>query len=278
MKHNPPSKAKVQAWRISHPTPETVEPEPAPAPEPSNDPLHGYTLEAIDHLTRYAIRLDRWYYAGDIDERFDAVRHAIVERLLTSTHTPDRHDLIQTGLRASTSNIATEARVHGRDVNRVRPVLGFYKYWEPTHRGASPESHVVDRHALTQIWPLLLPREQAALTALAATDDYRLAAESLGIPAGTMNAHLHAARKRFLALWHEGETPSRLWRNDKRVDRRDGRDHHGRPRLTAAQVDSYRQRKLEGETLTSLAAEAGVSLPTLSRLVSGKRKAPEVVA
>jgi hypothetical protein len=54
------------------------------------------------------------------------------------------------------------------------------------------------------------------LAALAATGDYGLAAASLGISRSWFISRLSAARKAFLKLWHEHETPSRPWGDDRR--------------------------------------------------------------
>lgn len=278
MKHNPHSKAKVRAWRINQPAPAAAAAETAPTPARGDDPLHGYTLQAIDHLTRIVIRMDRWYTAGDIDERFDAIRHAIVELLLTSTEPPARQDLLRAGTVASDNTVRDEARDHGRDISRGKPMPEFARYWASAHRGASPEASVVERIALSQILPLLRPSERRALTALAASGDFEASATALGIAKGTFSTIVSTGRRRFLAAWHEGETPSKQWRTDRRVCARNGRDHLGRNRLTAAQVEACRERHHAGETITALAAEAGLSKTGLSRLLSGKSKPAQVAS
>lgn len=278
MKHNPYSKAKVQAWRITPPTVAVDAEACEPVRETDSDPLHGYTLHDIDHLTRTVIRLDRWYTAGDIDERFDAIRHAIIELLLTSTQPPTRNELLHAGTVASDNTVRDDARNHGRDTGHGKPMPEFHRYWASAHRGASPETRIVERVALTQIWPLLRPSERNALTTLAATEDYEATADALGIAKGTLSTIVSTGRRRFFEAWHEGETPSKQWRTDRRVGSRDGRDHFGRARLNTTQVDAYRQRHHAGETITALAAEAGLSKTGLSRLLSGKSKPAEVAA
>lgn len=273
MKHNPYPKAKVQCWAVTRPQPE---PRPDTPPAPARDPLHGYTPAAIDHLTRLTLRMDRWHIAGDIDDRFDAVRHAIIVHLLTSEQPPHRTDLLAAGTRASDDHVRDDMRTHGKDTNGPgAPMPNFYKYWGPS-RGTSPETQVVERHAPRQIWPLLRPSERRALAALADTGDYELAAKVCGVSDKNFRVLVSTGRRRFLALWHEGETPSGVWRTDRRVRSRDGRDHLGRMRLNAEQVEAYRDRYQAGETITALAVEAGLTKTGLSRLLSGKCK-PAVV-
>jgi hypothetical protein len=278
VKHNPHSKAKVRCWTATpppRPEPETRRPEPPPATRATNSETHvrhGYDLAAIDHLTRLTLRMDRWHTAGDIDDRFDAVRHAIVVHLLTAEEPPHRADLLATGTRASDDHVRDDMRTHGKDTNGPGlPMPSFYRYWGPT-RGTSPETRVVERHAPAQIWPLLRPSEQRALSALAATGDYELAAEACGVTVNTFRVLVSTGRRRFLALWHEGEEPSTVWRTDRRVRSRDGRDHLGRQRLTTSQVDGYRERYQAGETLRSLGCEAGLSATGMSRLIRGVTK------
>lgn len=249
--------------------------------EASADPdgfMHGFTLADVHHLTRLTLRLDRWHAAGDISERYDAVWFAIVEHLLESDTRPGRSELLRAGTEASDALVRDEMRTHGRCTRHTgRPMPEFFRYWNPTH-APSPESRVVEREALAQIWVLLRPSEQRALTALAATGDYAAAAEAAGVKGATFTVLISTARRRFLTAWHEGETPSRVWRTDRRVSSRSGRDHLGRQRLTAPQVDAYRERHYAGEKLYALAAECGLSPTGLSRLIKGQTKPSAVAA
>jgi DNA-binding CsgD family transcriptional regulator len=92
----------------------------------------------------------------------------------------------------------------------------FERYWTGTAR-TSHEDRVTERIALHQIIPLLTSRQTEVVHALAATDNYRAAAELLDMNPRTFNVTIRHARQRFLAAWHQGETPSRTWGNDRRV-------------------------------------------------------------
>lgn len=81
---------------------------------------------------------------------------------------------------------------------------------------------MAERVALEQIWPRLRPMHREVLAALAAHDDYGLAAASLGKSRKTFTTQISTARHEFLRLWHEGEAPSRPWGQDKRVNASDG--------------------------------------------------------
>jgi hypothetical protein len=53
-----------------------------------------------------------------------------------------------------------------------------------------------------------------AFLALAAHGDYATAAQAVGYPYGSFSCLISQARAEFFALWHEAETPSRLWANN----------------------------------------------------------------
>jgi DNA-directed RNA polymerase specialized sigma24 family protein len=182
--------------------------------------LHGYTLTDIHNISRYVVRYNRWYNAADIQDRFDAAWHAIVEHLLAADEKPTDRDLFHAGRTATDREMRQSQQAHGYNYHQpgtgTRP--NFERYWFTTAAPTpSPENRVVEREALGQIWPNLTPRQQEALTALAATGDYRLAAEALDITQGTLHVLLSKARKRFLACWHEGEEPSKPWGTDRRI-------------------------------------------------------------
>lgn len=187
------------------------------APARPRDPLRGFTLRDIDQITRTAIQRRSAYAACDADERYAAGWHAAVELLCTSTEPPTRHDLIRAAW--DSADHETRRTAEHRGVGRSRgdgsrsdgATVRFWAYWN--HTTPSPEAAIIERTALAQIWPRLTPGQQAALQALAAHDDYDLAAAALGMSRMTFYQAVHKARRRFLALWLEGETPRRGWRD-----------------------------------------------------------------
>jgi hypothetical protein len=88
-------------------------------------------------------------------------------------------------------------------------------YWAPKPAPAA-DTTVVDRIAMWQIWATLRPLHQLAFLALAAHADYSKAAEAIGYPYGSFACLISQARTEFLARWHEGEAPSRIWAIDVR--------------------------------------------------------------
>lgn len=266
MRRNVPSAAQVRSWTIAPPVANDPQ---AGTCTTQREPMHGYTLADIQHLTRLVLRLDRWHQAADIHDRYDAVWHALVENILTADTPPGRGELLRTGTEASDSYVRNEMRTHGRDTSKPGPMPRFFAYWNPTNP-PSPENRVVEVLAVAQIWPQLRPSEQRALTALAATGDYEAAARMYGAPKGTFSVVISTARRRFFALWHEGETPSSQWRTDRRIGNKAGTDAQGRERLTVSQVDALRHRHHNGETNRALAAEVGLTPGGLSRLIRGE--------
>lgn len=250
----------------------------ASEPDVPRQPLHGYTAADIDSITRTTISVDRWR-AGDVDERAAAIRFAIIEYLCVTTETPTRRELVSVGTRASDRHVVREMHHHGWDIDNIAAgpgaMTGFQRYWQ----GGPPPSpeHIINRQAREQIWPLLTARQQQALEALGDTGDYAQAAAALGIADATFRVLISSGRRRFLTWWHEGETPSRLWRTDRHLYSRDG-VWRGTRRLTVSDVEGLRDRyhQKDGPTLAVLAAEAGVHKSTLSALLSGRtRPAPD---
>lgn len=241
--------------------------------EPADEALwHGYSARAIDRLTRAALRLDRW--STQVDERAAAIRFGIIDHLATAEEPPSRLELINVGKAASDKHMIAELRTHGYD--RTCPergggsAAGFVRYWEAAARTPF-EERVVERVALAQVWPSLSLSQRQAVMALALSEGYEEAVEHLGVRRGTFAARLHHGRRAFAELWHEHETPRRVRRNEHSANQR-ALSVQGRRRLTVTEVDELRQRNLNGETLTALAAEAGCGAMTLSRLLRGLRQ------
>lgn len=172
---------------------------------------HGYTLTDIDRLAGTATRI-AFARTTDHTDRYDAAWHAIAETLATSGHQQPRPShLIQAGTHAIADLTNKHRSTHGitRD---SEPAPRYLRYWELERRTTpSAEDRVVDRTALAQIWPHLSHRHQTTLLAHSLHDDREAAAATLGVSTKTFNAYLSQARKAFLLLWHEHETPSKPW-------------------------------------------------------------------
>lgn len=183
---------------------------------------HGYTFRHLDILVRVGITRRAMYAGVDSDERYAAGWHAAAELLCSASEPPATTDLIRAAGEAADyeTRRTGEHRGHGRargDGSRSDgATVKFWAYWDlessVTH---SHESSIVDRLALTQIWPRLTPAQQQALRALAALGDYQAAADMLGLRYHTFCRRVWLARAAFLRLWLEGETPAPQWRDRK---------------------------------------------------------------
>ncbi|MGR6922626.1 hypothetical protein ACU635_50945 [[Actinomadura] parvosata] len=191
-----------------------------PAPDNIHTLRHGYNLADLQQLTRFALRR---VYGSNVDyrARHDVAWSAIAEALYAAPddQPPAPSDLLDAAQKAMVRHVRDEMHHHGRDRhNSGQAMPMFASYWEGMQgRSPSPEGQVVEKTALWQIWPRLTDREREVLLALAAHENYRAAAEALGANPATFNVNVSKARKRFLALWHEGETPSRVWGTDRRT-------------------------------------------------------------
>jgi hypothetical protein len=220
---------------------------------------HGYNLADLERLANGAVGA-AYTRAMDYSDRYDAAWFAIVEALYMAEERPEPWRLKRAGSRAV--NRLAQDHGHTWGYDRANADAGyeamprFLKYWELDRRArSSPEGSIVDRVALWQIWPELSGTHRAVLLAMAAHRDQEAAAAGLGKSYATVGSHLKNARREFLALWHEGETPSRLW---GKADRRRGRH-------TAAQTLRNRRQQR--------ARKAGLRSPTgrSARLKSAAR-------
>lgn len=172
---------------------------------------HGYTLDDVDRFARTANRTV-WATAMDDVDRHDAAWHGVVEALYAAEHWPPHYQLVAAGQRAIWRTLEDNARHYGRRPDRAaesrRSFQAYWVDWLWLH-SPSPENGVLERTALYQVFAQLPPRQQEALLALAAHDDYATAAEAAGMSLSLLRVTLSNARRRFLALWLEGETPAK---------------------------------------------------------------------
>lgn len=192
---------------------------------------YGYTIADLQRLARLVAATTPT--GTGYTDRYAEAYSAIAEHLYASTERPDDHDLVHAGRDAVLTEKRRLLRQHGyaAPTDRAEGGVGtgprFVAYWDwaaqPT---PSPENKVVDRVAVGQIMPLLMPKELAAVNALAAFGDHQSAAAALGMNYKQFCDNLNRGRRRFLTWWHEGEVPSRPWTSDRRdggADARDGR-------------------------------------------------------
>jgi hypothetical protein len=187
---------------------------------PDMEVKYGYTLRDLEQMTHAAMKADR-SMAMDYADRRDIAWSAIAEELCAAPHWPKRSTLIQAGWQAIYKAVREEYRQHGyadREWgNGHASAPRFMKYWFPsvTH---SHEDRIVERLAVGQVVDILTPIYRDAVVALAVHDDYRLAAEALGIKPKAFQARIDTARQRMLARWFQGETPRKVRQTDRRVE------------------------------------------------------------
>lgn len=182
---------------------------------------HGYTLLDLDQMTRAAVIADR-SMATDIQTRKDIAWSAIAEHLAASDEPPHRQELIRTGWQAIYREARDSFRQRGRPDEAWSTDDGFrprfVAYWQDFTVTPSHEHGIVEKLAADQVLDTLTPIYRDAIVALAVHDDYRLAAEALGLKYSAFTVRVSTARRQLLALWFEGETPRKVRRTDRRVE------------------------------------------------------------
>lgn len=182
---------------------------------------HGYTLSDLHQMTAAAVKADR-LLAMDYRQRWDIAWSAIATALYEAEHWPRREFLVQEGWKAIYRHIRDGLRQRGysdeREWSSADPTMPrFVQFWgagvTPSH-----EDRIVERLATVQVLPKVGDVYRDAITALAAHGDYHAAAEALGISYTALTVRLSTGRRQFLRHWHEGETPHRPRRTDRRVE------------------------------------------------------------
>jgi hypothetical protein len=202
-----------------------------------HDIRHGYNLADLNMIARAAVQRGARSGVVPMSELYDAAWSAIAEHLVTAGSRPLAYELIGAGMRAIADESRASEQAHGWDpqARSIRP--SFATFWKDlTAAAGTPEDRIIDQATLWQIWQRLTDTQRGALLALASFEDYQTAAASLGVSYGTFHERVRAARKAFLALWHEGEQPSAVWSADRRRWR-DGKPvQHRRLRDRAARA------------------------------------------
>lgn len=182
----------------------------------------GYTLADLQRVARGAAATTR-AMAGDYDDRYAEAFGAAAERLYEAEHWIPEHQLFRAAQDALWEQSRKDrsyhgcAYRHGEGWGENGSGPNFVRYWSgvgaPT---PSPENRVLERLALEQILPTLRPGWLEALAALAALGDHAAAQAALGLTQGCYSTRVSYGRRAFLALWHEGEEPSKPWGIDRR--------------------------------------------------------------
>lgn len=223
------------------------------------DPMHGYTIADLHRMASgVVVRNLAWWPAGDRDGQVAAAWEGIAEHLCAATGPPSRGELMEAGRRALSREVRDLSRHHGARADGTNDGSAFARYWG-WHAGPSPspEGPVTDRIAVRQILGALTPRQVQAFEALAVTEDYVLAAQALRVRPQTFRSLIGRARHEFYMLWHEGETPSRQYRPDRRVMSRpadDPADLESRAVYAAAARERRKDRRAPEDELAAVTA------------------------
>lgn len=182
---------------------------------------HGYTLADIHNIASAAVGAN-FGMAADRTDLYEAAWGAIVEALLIVSHWPTPHDLAIAGRKGiwelARSNRSAYGYVRDDFTSEIGSGPRFARYWSP----GSPHDFtemVVERIAARQVTAAVRPRDREILQAVAAAGDYDLAGRLLGLATHTTSTMAAQARRRWLTLWHDRETPPRTLKRPLRRTR-----------------------------------------------------------
>jgi len=179
---------------------------------------HGYTMADLHSMARQAVRADR-SLASDVDTRYNAAWSAIALALCEAEEAPDRHNLVAVGWQAIYCEVKEMRGIFGfkdRDgTTETASAPRYVQYWYVRYE--RDDERIAERVAVHQIMPELGEIYRDAVIALAVHDDYRAAAESLGINYGTFNARMTVARREFRRHWFAPEAAPQVKTTDRRV-------------------------------------------------------------
>jgi hypothetical protein len=236
-----------------------------------------YTLREVDDIVRVGIRRSFGAAYSHLD-KYGAAWHAVIEALLTTAGTIPRSHLITIATDAARDEIGAQIQAygaiatggHGKEFGAGR---GFNTYWSLPHsHSPDPAGPAIDRLALLQIWPVLAEQHRVTFGTFALADnDPHDAAAALNISLPAFQGRMARARAAFFALWHDGETPSRVWRQDSR------RVRSTAPCGTVAAAQQHRKRReircaacVEAESVYYAARRAPAE--DVQRLAAGERE------
>lgn len=201
--------------------------------------IYGYTMADIDRAARAAVkRTEFWPYAKAIsyDDRKEAAWHAIVVDLYTRTDPPASfHEVISPGAAAIRQECYEFRQNHGRRSDTEDGVAPNFKmYWLPPQR----QKHWTDdgfSERLCEVMSLrdalsvLTADQYEALATLAVFDNqFKPAAEALGIHYQAFQWRVYSGRAKIREVWFGDEQPPQRGNNGTTCRSGHDRETHGR--------------------------------------------------
>jgi hypothetical protein len=180
---------------------------------------HGYTMADIDGIARSAFVADR-SMASDADTRYSVAWSAVAEALCAAQDRPSRQDLVRVGWQAIYAEVREMRHTYGQQRDDPNaPVASMPKaqqYWFTPPVDTAGDR--LERIAVHQIMATLGEPYRDAVIALAVHEDYKRAAEALGIKYSTLTVRLTTARKKFRRHWFAPEAAPAIKGTDRRAE------------------------------------------------------------
>ena len=165
--------------------------------------------EITDLAKTVVTKHQNWWSNGDRKDLEEAAWFGIAE-LLTQDPEATTRQLWDAGVKAVIKDIYQYKKIHYGGVERS-DLGATIKYWTATNPFADPES-AVEGLAVQQVLAAIEPSHRRVLQTLADNNnDMDTTADQLGTTKNNLYARLSEARKAFLILWYDRETPGKLW-------------------------------------------------------------------
>jgi pimeloyl-ACP methyl ester carboxylesterase len=117
---------------------------------------HGYTLDGLTRMAHFAARHRKpWHYGVELSVRYEVAWAAIAEHLYAAEQPPTSADLVRAAWEAIRQHADSRRQFLGLAHDGPDgPGRNFERYWRAVAGPADgPEERLIERLALTQIWP-----------------------------------------------------------------------------------------------------------------------------
>jgi DNA-directed RNA polymerase specialized sigma24 family protein len=181
---------------------------------------HGYTMAEINRIARLAVTKHRFSQSLNWDDRLASAWHGVVVELCSRRDPPTFTELLHCGIDQIRIDQDRRAQFLGRPDADGQSSPNFIRYWGERPSLLRPMStkrttfddgfseRLCENLSLKSVLSVLSGTQYEALVTLAAFDnDYRAAADSLGLTLTALRSRVDKGRAAVKQAWFDEETP-----------------------------------------------------------------------